>query len=352
MYISICLKVEFIGNLIFLSLQESMISVIVPVYKAEKYLHRCVDSILAQSYTDFELLLINDGSPDNCGAICDEYAAKDSRVRVFHKTNGGVSSARNMGLDNARGEWITFIDSDDYVHPDYLRSLYERVDVDLIVGSFQLVGSDENWIGILENVEYDRDVLRLKLETAAFPPNYHGILGKLYRARIIKDNNIRFDTKIYLSEDWLFTLNYFIYIESVCTIDKPYYYYERGTTGSLSQNNRYFEEYFYAMEKFEKMAGTLERSFNLPNCQRIYIKSVFVFLTRQIGYLYHHRELSYRIRLSKVRAMLANSHVQNVLCDSTILSKGPRRHVFDFIARRLPASLLLLYIYSLRGNAY
>ena len=90
------------------------ISVIVPVYNVEKYLPRCIDSILSQTFTDFELLLIDDGSPDNCGKICDEYAAKDSRVRVFHKPNGGVSSARNLGLDNARGEWIAFIDSDDF----------------------------------------------------------------------------------------------------------------------------------------------------------------------------------------------------------------------------------------------
>ena len=97
------------------------ISVIVPVYNTEKYLNRCIDSILAQTFTDFELLLIDDGSTDCSGKICDEYAAKDSRVRVFHKENGGVSSARNMGLDNAQGEWITFVDSDDWVHEDFLK---------------------------------------------------------------------------------------------------------------------------------------------------------------------------------------------------------------------------------------
>ena len=97
------------------------ISVIVPVYKAEKYIRRCVDSILAQTFTDFELLLIDDGSPDNSGAICDEYAARDSRVKVFHKENGGVSSARNLGLDNAMGEWVTFVDSDDWIVSDYLQ---------------------------------------------------------------------------------------------------------------------------------------------------------------------------------------------------------------------------------------
>lgn len=102
-----------------------MISVIVPVYKVEKYLRRCVDSILNQSYTDFELLLINDGSPDGCPQICDEYARLDSRVRVFHKPNGGLSDARNYGLDRINGDYVSFIDSDDYVGPDYLKILME-----------------------------------------------------------------------------------------------------------------------------------------------------------------------------------------------------------------------------------
>ena len=93
------------------------VSVIVPVYNVEKLLQRCIDSILAQTFTDFELLLIDDGSKDKSGEICDEYAAKDSRIRVFHKQNGGVSTARNLGIDKAQGEWIYFVDSDDIVLP-------------------------------------------------------------------------------------------------------------------------------------------------------------------------------------------------------------------------------------------
>ena len=96
------------------------ISVIVPVYNVEQYLPRCIESILAQTYNDFELLLINDGSSDNSGNICDEYAKNNSRVRVFHKENGGVSSARNMGLDNAQGEYVVFVDSDDFIRNKYL----------------------------------------------------------------------------------------------------------------------------------------------------------------------------------------------------------------------------------------
>lgn len=101
------------------------ISVIVPVYKVEKYLSSCVDSILAQTFTDFELILVDDGSPDNCGVICDEYAAKDIRIRVIHQENQGPSCARNTGINAARGNYLCFVDSDDLVTPDYCRVLYE-----------------------------------------------------------------------------------------------------------------------------------------------------------------------------------------------------------------------------------
>lgn len=104
-----------------------LISVIVPVYKVEPYLSRCIDSILSQTFTDFELILVDDGSPDNCGKICDEYAQKDKRIHVLHKGNGGLSSARNAGIDwvfeNSYSQWITFIDSDDWIHPEFLELL-------------------------------------------------------------------------------------------------------------------------------------------------------------------------------------------------------------------------------------
>ena len=111
------------------------ISVIVPVYNTEQYLHRCIDSVLAQTYKDFELLLIDDGSTDSSGAICDEYAAKDARVKVFHKENGGVSSARRIGVEQSHGEFIYFVDSDDAILPDTLEMMcnYMTNGVDVVV---------------------------------------------------------------------------------------------------------------------------------------------------------------------------------------------------------------------------
>lgn len=109
------------------------ISIIVPVYQVEKYLNECIDSILAQTFTDFELILVDDGSPDNCPALCDAAAKRNSRVRVIHKQNGGVSTARNAGLDAAQGNWIAFVDSDDTVEPEYLekciRQCWKRVQI-------------------------------------------------------------------------------------------------------------------------------------------------------------------------------------------------------------------------------
>ena len=121
------------------------ISVIVPVYKVEKYIHKCVDSILAQTFTDFELWLVDDGSPDHCGAICDEYAQIDTRVKVIHKKNGGLSDARNAALDVMNGKYIFFVDSDDWISEDALEIMYsalERTGAKVATGNIVSVRED------------------------------------------------------------------------------------------------------------------------------------------------------------------------------------------------------------------
>ena len=123
-------------------MNEIMISVIIPIYNTEKYLCQCIESVLIQSYPKFELLLINDGSKDRSGEICDEYAKKDNRIKVFHKENGGVSSARNLGLDNANGDYICFIDADDYVGKRYLEIHLPDNDEDFIQSSVKILEND------------------------------------------------------------------------------------------------------------------------------------------------------------------------------------------------------------------
>ena len=127
-------------------IQSPTISIIVPVYKVEKYLQKCIDSILAQTFRDFELILVDDGSPDNCPALCDAAAQKDARIRVIHQKNGGLSAARNAGLDIARGEWIGFVDSDDAIEPEMYKTLYDiavQENADVVVCNFRLVMKPE-----------------------------------------------------------------------------------------------------------------------------------------------------------------------------------------------------------------
>lgn len=184
------------------------ISIIVPVYNTEQYLCRCIDSVMAQTYTDFELLIIDDGSTDSSGTICDEYAAQDTRVRVFHKENGGVSSARNVGLDNARGEWITFVDSDDYIEENFLKSFEGNLDADLVVGNTVLITFPTG-----KRTKHHCIPFGCYMDLGHFFSSYlsESILrvpwGKLYRTRRLSD--LRFNESVQIGEDMLFNLQYF-----------------------------------------------------------------------------------------------------------------------------------------------
>lgn len=201
------------------------ISVIVPVYNTEKYLRRCVDSILAQTFTDFELLLIDDGSTDASGAICDEYASADARVRVFHKPNGGVSSARNLGLDNARGEWIAFADSDDYVDCNWLDCMVSSTgkDCDLSCCGFHLHNSTD--------VAVTNKGVGFKGSNADLVEklNQIGMIGalwnKLFRRSIIKEYGLTLDGRFVFREDEEFFFRYLVLCRKCISTETPSYHY-------------------------------------------------------------------------------------------------------------------------------
>lgn len=208
-------------------MSKPLISVIMPVYNTEKYIHRAVDSILAQTFGDFELLLVNDGSTDASGAICEEYAANDSRVRVFHKANGGISSARNHGLDHARGEWITIVDSDDYALPELLANYgIEDCASDLVCQSMHVLDSRDQQFGQGCNTSYSKESELTPLEAALqlADSNIFGFTHtKAYRKSTI--GNDRFDTKIHLREDQEFLMRIIGRMSSVRFTNKCGYVY-------------------------------------------------------------------------------------------------------------------------------
>lgn len=202
------------------------ISVIVPVYKVEPYLRRCVDSILAQTFTDFELILVDDGSPDNSPAICDEYARQDSRVVVIHQENGGLSAARNAGIDwafaNSDSQWLSFIDSDDWVHPAYLGSLYDAAidnDVSLsICGYAKTTGEDPQ----IDGAELVPQVWEPEAFYVQHNVNATIACGKLYQKEIFRD--IRYPVGK-LNEDEYITYRLIFSQKKLTVIFAPLYFY-------------------------------------------------------------------------------------------------------------------------------
>lgn len=328
---------------------QPKISIIVPVYKAEQHLHRCVDSILAQTFTDFELLLIDDGSPDNSGTICDEYAKKDNRVRVFHKENGGVSSARNLGLENAQGNWIAFIDADDYIHKDYLLSFSKNLDVDFIVGSFQIVGSNEKWNGVLENKYYDKTILKKDIVKLSFTLNFQVPWGKLFNRNIICNNNIVFDEKIHSGEDSLFVLTYLIYTSTLRLCNNTYYFYERGNADGLSQRLYNIEHHFYAINAFSSVLITFEKVFG-SHTKQIYLSYMAIFCHKLIQSLYYSKDCLKR-KCQILRMMSKNSHLKNLFLDRSLLFRKKVK-LFHFIMSKNITIVSLLYIYILKGRIY
>lgn len=254
------------------------ISVIVPVYNVEKWLGRCVDSILAQTFADFELLLIDDGSKDSSGAICDEYATKDERIRVFHKPNGGVSSARNLGLDNARGEWITFCDADDYVHDHWLEAfITNAIKTDLVITGFEIIDQrsgakrfcGEDLSGSIESC-FDK-ITNCEMQ---------GSLGnKLFKAKFINEQKLRLDRNIRLREDEEFVFKYLTYCNIVKSIDCPTYVYIEPDWANkyienLDETIYLYESLFNSLIKFENSEEIKSKSFYCGHLTDLYIKKI------------------------------------------------------------------------------
>ncbi len=225
------------------------ISVIVPVYNVEKYLRRCVDSILAQTFTDFELLLIDDGSTDGSRKICDEYAEKDSRVRVFHKENGGVASARQLGIEKALGLYSIHADSDDWIEPSMLGDMFvsmTKSNADILISDYY-EQHNGNAIYIEQNIKddcADEEILRDILLGKLFGALWH----KMIRHSLYKTYDVHFISGINYCEDVLVFTQLLQHPVKVCHLDKAYYHYDQSNTDSITR--KYTLETFKMRQKF------------------------------------------------------------------------------------------------------
>lgn len=211
---------------------KPVISVIIPVYNVEKYIRQCVDSVLEQSYRDFELILVDDGSPDNSPAICDEYAQKDTRVSVIHQKNLGVSAARNNGIRHAKGEWITFVDSDDWVDKEYLYNFHLKVysSMDMVVQGLKYVDNQTSKIkryrrfpnATIISPDYGHIMERCDLLS------FGVTVCKCFRRELMKQQYIQFNELIDYHEDHLFTFDYIAHSKNIAIVSDVGYNYRCG----------------------------------------------------------------------------------------------------------------------------
>jgi hypothetical protein len=261
------------------------VSVIIPCYGVEKYLDRCMESVLMQTLTDIEIILVDDESPDRVPEMCDEYAKRDKRIKVVHKANGGLGYARNSGLDVATGEYVAFVDSDDYVDLAIYETLYDEAEkhkADAVFCGFNLEGSKGHWTKSNEiqstRLFQNDDVTQFMLDMVANAPEepnerryYMSVWRAIYKRSIIVDNDIRFlSEREVVSEDIPFQVDFLKYSNKIVYIpDNMYYYCNNGTSLSATYKSEKYERFKYLRNvlidklKFQENANV--------RCDRLFI---------------------------------------------------------------------------------
>ena len=275
-----------------------MVSIIVPVYNAQKCIDKCLASIIGQSYENWELILVDDGSKDESFAICKAYAQKDARIRVIHTENRGVSSARNTGLDIACGEYVTFVDSDDTVHPDFLSECLQTA-TDLIVANYEQPNDvkESHYVEATPCIVFQQNAIR-------------PVWGKVYCRKIIEENHLRFDTDIRFAEDTIFVLQYCLHIHTVAYVFKHLYMYDEPPYYTVYKYKTSLDEYLNILGILQGLTTKLkEKSYEVKVLVKGNVDNIcwpYMILLYETGrYRYAERKLY----IKKFRALtLTHTH--------------------------------------------
>lgn len=292
----------------------AQISVIVPIYKVEKYIKRCVDSILKQTFEDFELVLIDDGSPDKCGLICDEYKAKDERVVVIHQKNGGLSVARNAGIDwafsNSDSRWLYFVDSDDWIHPSSFKILVDgakQTGLDVIIGAYEKVQSDDL---IMKVSKLDIDVWKTEEFYKKNTVTATTAWGKLYKKELFTD--IRYPEGKNQEDEWA-TYKILFKNKDVAFVNSPLYYYFENPEGIM--HTMKIDDIVSGLDAYCERITFLKKNKknNLYAWQvRSYIHALAVYIVNENKYNFCEKDvLNLKIRL------------KNELCNKEVVKEIP-----------------------------
>lgn len=313
--------------------EKNNLSIIIPVYKAEQFLKECLDSVLSSTFTNFELILVDDGSPDLCGTICDDYASKDNRIKVVHVENGGVSRARNIGIEISTAPWITFIDADDFIEPAYIEQLYEAVnsntDIDFVQAGCQIyIG------GVVKGIEYkyndvvDTDMGYLFREFRGL------IVSKMFKRELLNSNPkpIRFDERLRSQEDMIFTLDYVNRVSKYAFLDCYGYFYRVDNTSSISHTLQvltYSDKHHIFCHHYSSVSGFIKKhnvSMNDSIRRRHQVADSLEF---SIYSLFTSNEYSFNERTRLLKENYTRGHL-----DYLNYCKGKRNKILFFCLRK------------------
>lgn len=343
-----------------------IVSIIIPVYRVEKYLSRCIDSVINQSYENIEIILVDDGSPDNCGYICDEYAKRDSRVKVIHKENEGVCVARNLGINVSTGDYIFFVDSDDYISKEAISVLLKHVkqiDADITIGNYNIFNQNNEvkQVNTFDEISLEKELLNSPQERYKyFFGNSFGIQvwNRLYKSSFIKKNNVMFEKQVYYGEDFLFNMKLFIRNPKICLVDSTtYFYYQNSESITNSYKENLAEQYLYLLNSFYNY---VKENNKLDENQDLIAYSAFTFIdTCALNtYIYSNKKFSeMKMEIEKFKySDIINKAIKD-LSKGKYLKSVPRKDwkyfawIFSFLFRYNflnMATLLLLLRFNLK----
>lgn len=321
---------------------EPFVSIIVPVYKVpEQYLRKCIESTMMQTLQNIEILLVDDGSPDQCGEICDAYAEKDSRVKALHKQNGGLSSARNYGCRAARGKWIMFVDGDDWIEPDMCQTMYnagEEKQVQLVMcGIMKDYGkSATEYKFYLEDgkVYKGKECKWLQQQLLAYNGNIAVAYSKLIDRKLLIDNRIFHDEVLRQGAEGLeFNLRLFEKLESATFINKPFYHYIYNENSISASHNEANHE--FVIKCFEKIKAFIDTSDNKEMLMPWFDnRLLYVIVTTAIsGYFNPTNTEPYADKKRKYAAYLEKTIVKEALQTKNTVGIGKQREVVLFFIK-------------------
>jgi glycosyltransferase involved in cell wall biosynthesis len=326
---------------------NSKASIILPVYNVEKYLAKSIDSVLAQTYSNFELLVIIDGSPDNSKTIADDYSNKDQRIKVFEKPNGGLSDARNYGIERAEGEYIYFMDSDDWIEPDLLKKtivILEREQLDLVI--FGYIQDDEDKGGNLiasHNILPNREPIKKSGKNVTVDQNLLGLFGyawnKVYRRSLLINNKLTFEKGTSLVEDILFNTQVYQCVDTLHFINEGFYHYLNRPTATLIK--QFHSDSFQLKIRRNQSLKQFFQVWGFKNNEEILAFSQVAAIRYCIHNMFFYKnDLSLEVKTTYIKGMVNNPFTKDTI--DNYVPKNIKDKVYKILIKNRSSFLIAL----------